>query len=93
MGDGLYHDGWRITLDALSLCAIVFLWGKWLEIAFFAATLHLFARNGTSDILYYWLDGRAIPQRLTWLDSNPFIPFKPVTSEALVLSALIWIAA
>ena len=85
---GVYHDGWRITLDALPVAAVVFLWGRWLEIAFFAATLQLFARNGTSDILYNWLDGQAIPQQLPCLDSNSFILFKPVTGEALVLSSV-----
>ena len=71
---------------------VICLWGRWLEVAFFAATLHLFARNGTSDILYYWLDGRAIPQRLDWLDANQFVLFKPVIGEALILSSAIWIS-
>ena len=53
----------------------------------------VFALNGTEDILYYWLDGRSIPDYLPWLDSNILIsPLRiPVTDRTIMFSAFLWL--
>jgi len=57
----------------------------------FPLSLAVLAFSGFEDILYFWLDGRALPENLFWLNNNPLIFLKPVTSTRLVISALTWL--
>ena len=39
----------------------------------------------------YWLDGRALPARLPWLDTNDWLIGKPITDAILVANVTVWI--
>jgi hypothetical protein len=56
----------------------------------FPLSLAILAFSGLEDILYYWLDGNALPTVLPWLNSNPLL-LKPVTVNHILISAAFWI--
>ena len=90
--DGAYQSGHVVILVALIGTGMVLLidtrwWALWYGLAFYTL-----AFGGVADVLYYWLDGRAIPAVLPWLDENHLILFHPVTNGTVLASALVWIA-
>jgi hypothetical protein len=87
----LYHPGWIAMLGGEIVLGALLLIPNWRAVLFYVVALISMALCGMEDILYYWLDGRAIPYYLPWLDRNPWILFKPVTSSNLLLSVSIWV--
>jgi len=90
--DGAYQSGHVAILLALISSGMVLLlearwWALWYGLAFYTL-----AFGGLADVLYYWLDGRALPAVLPWLDANRLILFHPVTSWSLLASAGLWTA-
>ena len=90
--DMQYQTGHVATLVGFIAIGMVLLidagwWALWYGAAFYTLTF-----SGLEDVLYYWLDRRAIPVRCPWLDDHPLILFKPAGGWALVLSAAAWIA-
>jgi len=90
LGIGVYHWGWLHTLFGYMLLGSILIYPNLRRMITFPLTLLILAFSGLEDILYYWLDGKALPNVLPWLDPNPLI-LKPVTADRLVLSALFWI--
>lgn len=89
--DAQYQSGHVTTLVALIATGMILLydaglWAVWYGLAFYTLTF-----SGLEDVLYYWLDGRAIPASLPWLDSNP-LTLHPSTALSLVVSAALWVA-
>ena len=91
LGIGVYHYGWTYALFGFMALGMLIFYPNIRRMITFPLSLVLLAFSGLEDILYYWMDGRALPTLLPWLDTNPLI-LKPVTSTNLVLSALIWLA-
>lgn len=87
--DRPYHQGYAVLLAGLVAVGAVTLPWRW-ALGFSVAFVTL-ACSGLEDVLYYWLDGRAIPAALPWLDANPLIPFHPVTAWGLIASAAMWV--
>jgi len=90
--DAQYHSGQVTILVALIAVGVVLLWDTGLWALWWAGAFYSLAFSGLEDVLYYWLDGRAIPRRCPWLDANPLILFKPAGGWTLLLSALVWVA-
>lgn len=93
--DGIYHAGWVIALYALiAFGALLFAsHHQFFNAAVYAALLYTWAHSGLNDILYYLLDGRAVPAELPWLDTpHPFILVHPVTAHSIWLSPFIYLA-
>lgn len=88
--DWIYHKGWFTMLYGFIVLGVFFL-NTWRERCFYGVSLYLCAFNGTVDVLYYWLDGRSLPQRLEWLDTHRFILFSPVTDVSLLLNCFLWL--
>jgi len=45
---------------------------------------------GVADLFYFWLQGKAIPSQLPWLNNHPIIGlFGPVTNSSLYMSIII----
>lgn len=86
---GVYHRGWYFSLYGMIALGVLLLDG-WRNKIFYGVSLYLLAFNGTNDILYYWLDGRVLPERLEWLDNHFLILFSPVTDTSLLFSSIIW---
>jgi len=67
------------------------LWALWYQ-----GALYTLAFGGVEDVLYYWLDGKAIPGVLPWLDRSRLIFVRPlpgdVTNVELLASAAFWVA-
>lgn len=84
--DGRYHDGMRVLLAGLCISGFVLLWPRKAEAVFYPAFILLLYHGGLADILYYWLDGQALPSVLPWLDNewHHLILFRPVTDVSLV---------
>lgn len=89
---GVYHRGWYMSLYGFILLGVLLL-PTWREKLFYGITLLILCFNGTNDVLYYWLDGRALPERLEWLDRHFLILFSPVTRGTLLLNCALWIVA
>jgi hypothetical protein len=90
--DRQYQSGHVATLVGLIAVGMVLLidagwWALWYGAAFYTLTF-----SGLEDVLYYWLDGHAIPSSCPWLNSDPLIIFKPAGGLGLVASAALWIA-
>ena len=66
------------------------LWALWYQ-----GALYTLAFGGVEDVLYYWLDGKAIPGVLPWLDRSRLIFVRPlpgdVTNVELLASAAFWV--
>ena len=91
LGIGIYHKGWQMMLYGLMASGAILLLPRWRQSVVFSVSLYTLAHSGLSDVLYYWLDGRAIPELLPWLDEAPLILFSPVTNSNLILGSLAWI--
>lgn len=51
---------------------------------------YIFWRSGASDILFFWLNGKAVPATLPWLNGNfPINLWGTVTSTNLYLSVIL----
>lgn len=87
----LYHPGWAVMLACDSALGAILLVPDWRSVLFYLGSVYALAFSGLEDVLYYWLDGRSIPSWLPWLDANPLILFKPVTSTHLLASVSIWV--
>ena len=86
-----YHTGWFVTLAGYGLLGMLLMWGAWKDVAYFLISLFVGAFSGLEDVLYYVLDGKAMPELLPWLDPNPMI--FGVTRVQVVSSVLFWMAA
>ena len=87
----LYHPGWYVMLGGEIVLGAVLLLPNWRATLFYVGALASLAMCGLEDVLYYWLDRRPIPYYLPWLEVNPWIFPKPVTSHSLLLSVSIWV--
>ena len=90
--DAQYQSGHVVTLIGLIGVGVVLLWDARRYALWYAGALYLLAFGGAADVLYYWIDRRAVPTATPWLSGNPFILFKPAGGWSLVASAAIWIA-
>lgn len=92
VGAGLYHAGWQEALYGfMVLGAIALINLSKRHAVLFPLALYALAHSGLQDVLYYWLDFRALPAELPWLNEAPLILFSPVASGNLIASALIWL--
>lgn len=89
---GVYHAYWFRFLWALMALGFVWLWPRLDLAVLHAAMLYTLFFGGLPDVLYYWLQGRAIPDALPWLDAHPLILFSPVTRGNLIASTCLWVA-
>jgi hypothetical protein len=87
-----FDSGHVTTLVGFMAVGIILLWDQRGWALWYAGAFYTLAFGGVGDVLYYWLDRRSIPGTMPWLDSNPFILFKPAGGFGLVVSAMIWIA-
>lgn len=86
-----YQAGWMNMLLGVIAVGMVLLWDNYEGAIFYALSLYTLAFSGLEDILYYVLDGRAIPSVLPWLEENRLVLFHPVTSVSLIASAVVWV--
>jgi hypothetical protein len=91
IGVGVYHWGWVHALFGFGALGALLYYPDVRRMITYPLSLGLLVFSGLEDILYYWLDGRALPGKLPWLTQNPLI-LKPVTNETLIASAGFWIA-
>lgn len=93
---GLYqfdtqYQNWHHAFLVLMIVAGT-IWIRNLWAFGFAVATWTLAYSGLADVLYYWLDLRAIPDRLPWLDiAHPWILVHPVSSAGVVISSTIWL--
>lgn len=87
----IYHTGWFVSLAGYAILGIVFMWGAWKDCAYYLISLFVGAFSGLEDILYYILDGKAMPESLPWLDRNPMILH--VSREGVIGSVSLWLIA
>lgn len=90
LGIGTYHQGWSFALYGFMTLGFIFFYPHYRRMVMFPLSLALLAFSGLEDVLYYWLDGRSIPNYLPWLNNNPVI-IQPVTTTHLLSSAVVWI--
>src|SRR5437867_11013044 len=83
-----------ILVGMMAVGAILLLDSGWWAL-WYQGALYTFAFGGVEDVLYYWLDGRAIPGLLPWLDPSRLILVRPlagaVTSVEPLASAALWL--
>ncbi len=91
IGLGSYHWGWFQALIGFLILGTFACYPNIRRMILFPISLTLLAFSGWEDILYYWLDGKAVPVRLPWLQAN-FLILHPVTSGSIFLSAGFWLA-
>lgn len=89
--DAQYQSGHVTTLVALIGTGMILLYDAGLWALWYGLAFYTLAFSGLEDVLYYWLDGRAIPASLPWLNSNP-LTLHPSTSVTLVVSAALWVS-
>ncbi len=90
--DAQYQAGHEVVLFGLIGLGVILLMpaGRRWAIAY-ALAVYTLAYGGLADLLYYWLDGRAIPSTLPWLDpGHPLLIVHPVTGTGLILSTAAW---
>ena len=85
----VYHRGWFVSLSGYAILGVLFLWGAWKDCLYFLIALTVSAFSGLEDVLYYVLDGKAIPHALPWLDNNPMI-FE-TTRTGVIGSVFFWV--
>mmetsp|Transcript_51281 Transcript_51281/g.128663 ORF Transcript_51281/g.128663 Transcript_51281/m.128663 type:complete len:166 (+) Transcript_51281:61-558(+) len=86
-----YHLGWwvsLITMVAGSVCALAPSGKR--RVGLFLWTSFCLSCTSMEDMCYYMFDGRPLPAILPWLNINPFILCRPVTSRCLVASCSAW---
>jgi hypothetical protein len=71
LGIGVYHWGWIQSLFGFMILGVLVCYPNLRQMFTFPLSLAILAFSGLEDILYYWLDGKALPTVLPWLDSNP----------------------
>lgn len=87
-----YHAAWQIMLASLIAVGCVGFWREKLKMFFFATATVTLAFSGLEDVLYYWLDGRMIPDQLPWLNNSVLIiKMGMVTNDQLLISVCIWL--
>lgn len=84
-----YHYGWKIMLYGLLLMGAFLLLPDLKAVLVYTVSLWVLTHNGTEDVLYYWLDGRALLEgagvdTFHWLEDSTYIWFHPVTPENLL---------
>jgi len=89
--DMQYQSGHVTTLVALIGVGVVLLWDARLYALWYAAAFYTLAFGGACDVLYYWIDHRAVPAAMPWLYDDPFILFKPAGGWGIVASSAIWV--
>ncbi len=85
-----YHTGWFVSLAGYATIGLVLLWGQWKDCVYYLISLAIGAFSGLEDVLYYALDGRAMPESLPWLSSNPMIG--SATRSGVLTSVCFWLA-
>ena len=85
----MYHTGWFVSLAGYATIGLILLWGRWRDCLYYLVSLAIGAFSGLEDVLYYVLDGRAMPASLPWLSSNPMIG--SVTREGVLTSVFFWL--
>ena len=86
----MYHTGWFVSLAGYATIGVVLLWGQWKDCLYYEVSLLIGAFSGLEDVLYYVLDGRAMPASLPWLGSNPMIG--SVSRSGVITSVFFWLA-
>jgi hypothetical protein len=87
-----YQWSWQLVLAGLIAVGTMALWPEKLKAFLFAFATLTLAHSGVEDIFYYWLNLKAVPTSLPWLDHSYLIfCIRPVTDVGLFLSAFIWI--
>ncbi len=91
--DAAYQSGHQVVLFGLIALGVMLLLRSGLVwAAAYALAVYTLAYGGVADLLYYWLDRRALPSALPWLDSShPLIVRHPVTAAGLEISAALWV--
>jgi hypothetical protein len=84
----IYHTGWFVSLAGYAILGLVLMWGVWKDCVYFLVSLFVGAFSGLEDVLYYILDGKAMPDMLPWLDRNPMILH--VSREGVIGSVSFW---
>jgi hypothetical protein len=90
LGAGAYHWGWIQSLFGFMILGVLVCYPNHRQMVTFPLSLAILAFSGLEDILYYWMDGKALPSVLPWLDRNPLL-LKPVTVERILISAAFWL--
>ena len=85
-----YHLGWTYALYGFMALGFIFFYPDARRMVMFPLSLLILAFSGLEDALYYWMDSRAIPFLLPWLNDNPLI-LKPANRENVLLSAAVWL--
>ena len=84
----IYHTGWFVSLAGYAIIGVVLLWGSWKDCVYYLTSLFVGAFSGLEDVLYYLLDGKAMPASLPWLDGNPMIYH--VSRTGVIWSVIFW---
>ena len=90
--DAQYQTGRQAVLLGMIALGVILLWDSGAWALWWGLAFYTLAFSGLEDVLYYWLDGRAIPAVLPWLTDNHLVLFRPVTSWSLLASAGLWVA-
>jgi hypothetical protein len=85
----VYHTGWFVSLAGYAILGVVFLWGDWRDCVYYLVSLFVGAFSGLEDVLYYLLDGKAMPESLPWLAGNPMILH--ASREGVIGSVSLWL--
>ena len=94
--DDIYHRGYWLVVGALLLFGAAQLWSDdkkyWLDALSFVVLTWVFVAGGAVDVMYYWLDGQAVPATLPWLDKpgHGVFLFHPVTAGNIWISPLLY---
>lgn len=92
IGVGVYHLGYFFVLLGFVVVGALALLPHVRHSLAYGISLLILAFSGWEDIMFYWLDGKAIQPLLPWLDKNPMIFFDPVTNVGVLISAFTWLA-
>jgi len=85
--DPEYQAGHKVVLDGLlGLGALALLSQGWRWSLWYVAAFYALSQSGAADLLYYWLDGRAVPAVMPWLDTpGHLLMLHPATLWSLAL--------
>lgn len=86
-----YHIGWLASLAGYAIVGVVVMSDRWKDCLFYLAALVIGAYSGLEDVLYYVLDGKAMPESLPWLSRNPLI--LGISRTSVIASAAFWLTA